>query len=153
MSESAGQVSRVRYSPGGGAGHVVTSSKSTGGKLFISDLTEKPGGGPPLHVHSREDELFIVLDGEVTLWSDGVVSKASAGMSVFLPRNIPHTFKNCSDRSMRMLVICTPGDIEKFFDYGMPLSDGSAPPDAVLIERIAALAPQYGITILGASPL
>ena len=143
----------VRYSPGGGQMHVLTRCAQTGGKQFAMINVEPPGGGPPLHVHSREDELFFVIEGEVTLWVNGQVSKATAGMALFLPRGVPHTFRNRSDRQLRLLIVCTPGDIEPFFDYGLPLDGGALPSDAVLIERIATLAPRFGITILGPSPL
>ncbi len=52
-----------------------------------------------------------------------------------------------------MLIVFTPGDIQGFFDYGKALANGSAPPDEVLMERIAALGPVYGVEILGPSPL
>jgi hypothetical protein len=51
-----------------------------------------------------------------------------------------------------MLVLFTPGQIEAFFDYGLPV-DGQRPPDDRLVERILALAPQFGIEVLGPSPL
>lgn len=76
-----------------------------------------------------------------------------AGETAFIPRGTPHCFKNCSDRTARVLVMFTPGGIEGFFDYGEPMPDGSVPSDAWLIERIGALAPHYGLELLGPSPL
>jgi uncharacterized cupin superfamily protein len=49
------------------------------------------GTGSPLHVHSREDEWFYVIDGELTLWVDGETIVAPAGSFVFGPKGIPHT--------------------------------------------------------------
>ncbi len=52
-----------------------------------------------------------------------------------------------------MLILFTPDDIEGFVDYGRSLADDSAPSDEMLIEKIAALGPVYGIELLGPSPL
>jgi uncharacterized cupin superfamily protein len=84
---------------------------------------------------------------------DGKRVTLKAGESIFAPRNVPHCFKNCSSKPAKYLVVCTPGDIEAFFDYGMPLASGGVPTDGQLFERIMALAPQFGLQLVGPSPL
>jgi quercetin dioxygenase-like cupin family protein len=145
----------VRFGPGGGNYRIVTQAAETGGLLFAMEVTELPGGGPPLHVHSAEDEYFTVLDGEFTFHLDGQARTVGAGGAVFAPRGIPHAFKNCSDRSARMLAIATPGQIGAFFDYGLGVGpDGrERPSDELMIQRIMQLAPQFGLRVLGPSPL
>lgn len=145
----------LRFGPGGGTYRIVTRAAETGGLLFALDVNEPPGGGPPLHVHGDEDEYFAVLEGEGTFYLDGQVRTVGAGGAVFGPRGVPHTFKNCSDRPLRMLVVCTPGKIELFFDYGLPVGPhgNERPSDEHLIGRIMQLAPEYGLQILGPSPL
>ena len=88
-----------------------------------------------------------------TLIINGKISTARAGESAFVPRDAPHCFKNCSARPARVLVVFTPGDIEGFFDYGLPNNDGSVPSDEHLIEKIGAYAPGFGLEILGPSPI
>ena len=80
---------------------------------------------------------------------------SNPGAVVYGPRNIAHTFKNCSDRKARMMALVTPAAAEGFFrGFGEPLPGTSLPPsEEVMIERIMKLAPQYGIEILGPSPL
>ena len=131
---------------------VVTTAKDTGGRFFGFIATEPPGGGPPLHTHDSEDELFVVLEGEFTFTIGGCVTKAGPGGSAVAPRGVAHCFKNCSDDRARMLIAFTPGGIEGFFDYGMPMN-GTAPSDEYLIKRIVELGPQFGVTLLGPSPL
>ena len=145
----------LRFGPGGGTYRIVTSAAETSGLLFALDVNELPGGGPPLHVHGDEDEYFAVLEGEGTFYLDGQVRTVGAGGAVFGPRGVPHTFKNCSDRPLRMLVVCTPGKIERFFDYGLPVGPqgNERPSDEHLIGRIMQLAPECGLQILGPSPL
>ena len=80
------------------------------------------------------------------------MTAVTAGGSTFVPRGVPHCFKNCSIRDARMLVLFTPGQVEGFFDYGLPVN-GQRPSDDRLIERILDLAPRFGIEVLGPSPL
>jgi quercetin dioxygenase-like cupin family protein len=143
----------MRHGPGGGIYRFVITALQTGSTVFAFEATEPPGGGPPLHIHTREEEFFFVLEGEFTFWLDGQVAKRSAGEAAFVPRGMPHCFRNCSDKPARMLILFTPGGIEGFFEYGTPLADGSAPPDNLLLERIAALGPAHGLEVLGPSPL
>ena len=142
----------VRFGPGGGTYRVVTTAPETTGRHFAFEAAEPPGGGPPLHTHAAEDEYFAVLDGEFTFYIDGCVTTVKAGGSAFVPHGMPHCFKNCTTRDARMLIVFTPGQIEGFFDYGLPV-DGQRPSDDRLIERILEMAPRFGIEVLGPSPL
>ena len=142
----------VRFGPGGGLYEIVMTGKDTGGRFFGFIAIEPPGGGPPLHAHDSEDELFVVLEGEFTFAIGGHVTKVGPGGSAFAARGVAHCFKNCSKDRARMLVAFTPGSIEGFFDYGLPVN-GTAPSDEHLIQRIGELGPQYGLTLLGPAPL
>ena len=143
---------QVRFGPGGGIYRVVTTAQETTGRHFAFEAAEPPGGGPPLHTHAAEDEYFVVLDGAFTFYIDGCVTTVTAGGSAFVPHGVPHCFKNCTTRDARMLIVFTPGQIEGFFDYGLPV-DGQRPSDDRLIERILEMAPRFGIEVLGPSPL
>ena len=153
MPDTIDRLGQIRHGPGGAVYRIVATCNGTGRCHFAIEGTEPPGGGPPLHQHSREDEWFFVLSGELTLWADGKISTISTGGSAFAARNIPHTFKNRSKQPLQYLVLATPGDIEPFFDFGLPLANGSAPSDQQLIENIMAQAGKFGIEILGPSPL
>jgi len=146
------QEQRERFGPGGGIYRILMRAEETSGRHFGVEAIEPPGGGPPLHTHANEDEHFTVVEGEMTFYIDGRVETVAAGGSAFVPRGVPHCFKNRSSRQARVLVLFTPGDIEGFFDYGLPV-DGMRPPDARLIDRIAELGPHYGLELLGPSPL
>jgi quercetin dioxygenase-like cupin family protein len=147
------RLGQLRYGPHGGRHRIIATGDSTRGTYFAMEVVEGPGGGTPLHCHSREDEFFHVIEGQLTLFADGQTVRLSAGQSIFAPRGIPHAFKNCSTGPVKFLVFCTPPDIEEFFDYGLPLASGGAPPDEQMMQRIMMLAPKFGIEILGPSPL
>jgi len=146
-------MSNMRYGSGGGIYRIVTTTAQTGGIHFAFDCTEKPGGGPPLHIHETEEEYFFVTEGEFTFFIDGKITKAKAGESAFVPRGMVHCFKNCTNQDARMLVLFTPGNIEGYFDFGLPLEDGSIPSEACLIERINAIGPKFNVVqVEGPSP-
>ena len=152
MSTAVAVDQHIRYGPGGGVYRIVTTAADTNGRIFAFEAFEPPGGGPPLHIHGNEDEYFLVLEGEISVFVAGRVVVARAGQSAFVPRGAAHCFRNTSDRDARLLVLFTPGAIEGFFDYGLPV-DGRSPGDAQLLARLAELAPQYALEVLGPSPL
>lgn len=123
----------------------------TGGGMAMVHATLPHAPGPPPHVHTREDEVFYVLDGEITVMLDGQVSKAGPGSTVMLPRNVKHTFWNESGETAHMLIHSTPSGLEEFFaEAGAPVADDdTGPPEmtAEMIERLYATAEKYGIII------
>jgi mannose-6-phosphate isomerase-like protein (cupin superfamily) len=153
MPAPASRLGQHRYGPGGGRYRIIATADSTRNSFFALEILEPPGAGTPLHRHSREDEFFHVLEGELTVFVDGKTVILTAGQSLFAPRDIPHCFKNCTSRPVKYLCFCTPPDIEPFFDYGLPLPSGGAPSDEQMIQKAVALAPQFGIEMLGPSPL
>jgi len=78
--------------------------EETNGKYALWEALVPPGGGPPRHVHSREEEGFYVLEGEITFFLGDQRLIASAGMFANMPVGTPHSFKNESDRPARMLI-------------------------------------------------
>jgi hypothetical protein len=44
---------------------IKTSAQLTGGAYGLVEASVPPGSGPPPHVHTREDEAFYVLDGQL----------------------------------------------------------------------------------------
>ena len=109
-----------------------------------------PGGGPPPHVHSREDEGFYILEGEITFTINGEWVVATAGMFANLPVGTPHSFKNESSKPAKMLISVAPAGLEQmFFEVGVPLAQGETalPPTKEEIEKLLAVAPKYGVEI------
>src|SRR5579862_8106904 len=70
------------------------SSASTQGAYCAFEFVTLPGEGVPLHVHSREDEVYYILDGAFEIQCGGKVFKAEFGAMAVLPRNVPHAFRN-----------------------------------------------------------
>src|SRR5919201_2706303 len=83
------------FSAAGGVYRVLASVEETGGAYALSEIRVSPGNGPPPHVHSRDDEAFFVLEGEINFQIGDETIVANPGSFLQVPRNIPHTFKNC----------------------------------------------------------
>src|SRR5947209_5108561 len=130
----------------------LATGEDTNGKYALLEALVGPGGGPPPHVHSREEEGFYVLEGEITFTVNGERVVATAGTFANMPVGTPHSFKNETDRPARMLISVAPAGLEQmFFEFGVPLPEGSTtalPPTKEEIEKLLAVAPRYGIEIM-----
>ena len=129
----------------------LATGEDTSGKYALFEALVSPGGGPPPHVHSREEEGFYVLEGEITFFVDDQRFVAGAGMFANMPVGTPHSFRNEGGKPARMLISLAPAGLEKmFFEVGVPVPPGAttaAPPAQEEIERLLAAAPRYGIEI------
>ncbi len=88
---------------------IRVKSSGASDQLFYADHPVPVGYQVPLHVHLDEDELFYILEGELTLLSREGESTAGPGTFIHLPHGVPHGFANRSGAPVRMLVIATPG--------------------------------------------
>lgn len=127
----------------------LATSEDTNGKYALLEAIVPPGGGPPPHVHSREEEGFYVLEGEITFHIGDKRLVAGPGMFANIPVGTPHSFKNESSKPAKMLISVAPAGLEKmFFEFGVPLPEGATtalPPTKEEIEKLLAVAPKYGI--------
>jgi quercetin dioxygenase-like cupin family protein len=125
--------------------------EDTNGRYALWEAVVSPGGGPPPHVHSREEEGFYVLEGEITFLAREQTLVAGPGTFVNMPVGMRHAFKNESSRPARMLISVAPAGLEQmFFEVGQPVPAGARtvpPPTREEIERLLAVAPRYGIAI------
>ena len=72
----------------------LATGEDTNGKYAMWEAIVPPGGGPPPHVHSREEEGFYILEGEITFTMNGERVVATAGMFANMPVGTPHSFRN-----------------------------------------------------------
>lgn len=124
---------------------ITVATSDSAGIVGVFESVTPAGEGPPVHIHNNEDEVIHIIDGEFELWLDGQVSRAGPGMSVFLPRGIPHTFRVVGDRPGRILAIATPGGFENFFveasERDLRIPDN--------MPELMELAERYGLQFVG----
>jgi uncharacterized cupin superfamily protein len=116
--------------------------KLNGGGVFVAENVVPAGCGAPLHVHDTEDEIFSILEGELTLISEAGEAKARQGDTVWLPRGVPHGFRNATEQTVRALIFANPGAriAEMFQLLDRACSDGPVVP-----EQIGAICAEHGV--------
>jgi quercetin dioxygenase-like cupin family protein len=130
---------------------IKARAEDTGGALGVLEGSFfEEGYGPPIHVHSREDEVMYVLDGQIRFRVGDDEFVADPGTWVWQPRGVPHSFRVESEGA-RALVIFMPGGIERMFeDGGVPAGESAGPPQQEYdLEAAAALAKRYGFEVVG----
>jgi quercetin dioxygenase-like cupin family protein len=139
---------RTYWGPGDLYTFLVTGAES-GGAYFAMEALVPTGGGPPLHIHTNENETFYVLEGQCTFQLGDETIVAGPGDFVNIPRQAVHCFRNDGADPVRMILTFTPAGIEKFFEETLePAVDPTQPPpdnSAVVAARYAAVAPRYGM--------
>jgi quercetin dioxygenase-like cupin family protein len=116
----------------------ITGAMTNGATATIVQ-TSAPGGGPPPHIHTREDETLTILEGEYEFFFDGAWHPGSIGVPVFCPRGQAHTFRNVGKTSGKMLATVAPAGLEDFFDHLVGLSP------AMDMPRIQQVFDDYGL--------
>jgi mannose-6-phosphate isomerase-like protein (cupin superfamily) len=135
----------------GGLMEIKARAEDSGGALGVLEgRFPYQGYGPPLHVHSREDEVMYVLEGQIRFRVGDHEFVAAPGTCVWQPRGVPHTF-SVESESARALVIFTPGGLERMFeDGGVPAGESAEPPQQELDPVAAvALAKRFGFEVVG----
>ena len=128
----------------------LAETEDTNGAFLLVQGTLVPGTEPPPHVHSREYELFYVLDGEFDVY---VGEEVFTGQCVFLPKLKPHAVIIRSPR-IRLLTLVTPAGLEKVFrDMSKPAKKLEAPSEALTysqadLNQTVKRFTEYGVRIL-----
>jgi quercetin dioxygenase-like cupin family protein len=130
----------------GGQFAVLLDSAATDGQLTVGRFSVARGEAPPYHMHTREDEIFMLIKGTALLWSDDQEMELSEGGVVYLPK---HGYRITSDTA-DLLMICTPGGIEGMFRHaGRDMSTARPEGFEISKDRMAEAADMYGQIILG----
>jgi quercetin dioxygenase-like cupin family protein len=141
---------RAFWGPGDHYTFLVTGEES-GGAYFAMEALVPPGGGPPPHIHTREDETFYVLEGDLEFVLGERTIVAGPGDFVNVPRGTVHRFQNTGTETARIILTFTPAGIEHWFEETLERAPNEARAEDVPdnIEEVAArydaAAPRYGI--------
>lgn len=137
--------------------------EETGGAFAVVEHPVLPKTLIPPHVHEREDELSLVLEGTFGIRIGNEVMEARPGAYVFKPRGVPHTWWNAGSKTARLVELIWPAGFEHFFEeLGAAFeAAGGAPPDPeilkelsdryrtpYLMEWVPELEEKYGVSVL-----
>ena len=110
---------------------VLSAGDETGGIVGALDERCAHGIRAPMHVHDDADEIFYVLEGNLTFFVGEQRIEAASGAFVYLPRFVHHGFQ-CNSTEARVFNFVTPAGFEQFIlDEGKPAryDDGPIPDD------------------------
>jgi mannose-6-phosphate isomerase-like protein (cupin superfamily) len=124
--------------PVGGPTRILARAETTNGGFTALENEIGAAQGPPEHVHVREDEMYVVLEGTIRFKADGRYFEAPAGAFMFIPRGTPHSFLNVGEGAARLLVMFAPAGMERFFEGHAALPPG--PPDPEAYRQVARAA-------------
>ena len=130
--------------PGSDVFHRVKSG-DTNGVFSTVEIVTQPGQGVKVHVHTHEDELVYVIEGEIEVTLGEQKMKATAGVLALLPRGIPHGFSNIGSQPSRILDVIMPGNFDNYFVELHNLYNGANKADEA---KLAALAAKFDIRYL-----
>ena len=121
---------------------IRVSAKDTHGLYSLVEIVSNPGDGTPMHVHEREDEHIVVLEGTVRIAYGDKVFDSKAGDVVTLRKGIPHAWGNRSSAQLRIAMLCFPGGVEEILNLI---------PKATLAD-VPALAERFHVRNIGPTP-
>ena len=129
---------------------IKARAADTDGAVGLVEATFYRGFGPPLHVHTREDEGLYVLEGQIRFRQGDDELVAGPGTWIWGPRGVPHAFRVESE-SARALVVVTPAGFERMFEEGgVPAAESTDPPAQEYDPDAArAMATRFGFEVVG----
>lgn len=139
----------------GALAHLRAGAAETGGRWAMVDQIAERGYSVPLHIHNREAETLLVIDGTVRVVCGDAEYLLSAGGLTILPMGRSHAFVVTSPTA-RILALTEPAGFEEFVaEVGTPRTGPSLPPEPAAppdFAALAAVAARYGIEIVGPPP-
>jgi quercetin dioxygenase-like cupin family protein len=137
---------------------ILSTGPQSGGEMAGVECIVQRGLEPPPHVHTREDEAVLVMEGDVEFTIGRKRVRPARGEWVFLPRGIRHSFSLRSEHA-QMLMMYTPSGIEMFFEVlSEPAEDQVIPASSLSydnmfdLEYIMHVGRQFGVRYCPAKP-
>jgi quercetin dioxygenase-like cupin family protein len=131
---------------------VKAAGEDTGGVLTVIEADLAPhSSGTPLHINTREDENYYVIEGTLTFQIGERTLEAPAGTFVHIPKGVVHTHWNATAAPVRLVGFPAPAGFETFFaDLAEVMASMPAgPPD---MSRVAPVYEKYGLEVVGPPP-
>ncbi|MGC3944379.1 MAG: cupin domain-containing protein [Chryseolinea sp.] len=132
----------------------LARGNETNGRHALIRISVQQGAEPPAHTHSREDESYYVLEGSVryNIGEDEIT--VHAGEYVYLPKDLPHSFKILTAKAELLMWISPAGLDTWFWDNSVPAPDGNplpqlqGPPPPELIQHFVTSLQTYGVEMI-----
>jgi len=118
---------------------------ATNGSYSVTEIVASPGDSTPVHLHEKEEEHFLIVEGTVRFVYGDKTFDATTGTMVTCNRGIPHAWGNATDAPIRMMVTASPGGCEEALRM---IAEGGDQVDVLAIAEAFSIRP-LGPPILG----
>jgi quercetin 2,3-dioxygenase len=126
---------------------LLGAPETDGAAMIGSGVLPPHTAGPPLHVHSHEDEAFYVCSGVMTAQFGDQQLELRAGEVIWLPRRIPHAFANLTDEPTSIVSLIVPGALSEMFrEQDAYLRRVEGEPDPAVLAQISS---RFGVELVG----
>ena len=157
-----GRAPSIKYQPRSkrfyfdvGMGSLCLSGTDTGGAYCLLEVSAAPGVSVPRHTHTREDESYYILSGELEVVVGEKAFVLKAGDTLMAPRDIPHQLRNPGSTENHFLLVFSPSGFEEFvMATAIPAPDNAAAPTerqlqvedpSIAVQKVHKLATEYGL--------
>ncbi len=129
----------------GGAYRVLVPGTQTNDSYAIIEMSVPPGAGPVPHEHPDFEEIFFVLEGQLTFYTQEGSTLVQKGDTVVIPKGgMIHNFKNLADQHAKLLCTVIPAGLDQFFTEAAAYLE-TPPEDAAAIKQyMQMLSEKYG---------
>ncbi len=141
LPQDSSQVIR-RVSIGGHIAAIISDSSQSCGKFSCIGMQHPQDFSPPLHVHTKEDEFFLIRDGHYAFQVGEELREFKPGDLLLAPKGVPHSFR-CLSPQGSSFVFTVPGGFEDYF------STVSKLPTEGFKDRLLEVNRQFGIEFVG----
>ena len=134
---------RVVFGAGDEYRYLATGG-DTDGQYFLVEAIVPPGGGPPSHMQTREEEAFYILEGKLTFYGEkGQRVVAGPGAYLNIPKGAKHRFRNEEEHTAKILFFFAPAGIETMFDEFADVDDPEGDRQS-MIDALNVVGKKYG---------
>lgn len=92
----------------------LASADSPFGQAIV--MVDVPAGsGTPCVTHDKEEETYLILEGQLEMYTPKEAHLLNPGDLVHLPPQTPHGYRNTSDRPARFIAWTVGGPMDQFF--------------------------------------
>ncbi|MET3112522.1 quercetin dioxygenase-like cupin family protein [Pedobacter sp. CG_S7] len=93
----------------------ISGNDTNGDLAMFEQISHTQRRGAPLHIHHFQDEVFYVLEGAYYFQVGKEKYKLNSGDSIFLPRKVPHSWVQASEKGKLSVIFQPAGKMESFF--------------------------------------
>ncbi|MFD1277824.1 cupin domain-containing protein [Streptomyces kaempferi] len=120
----------------GGQARILLPGTATDNRLSLMEFADPIGHAPPHHIHEDEEEVWFVLDGEVTFFVGDQRHDLVPGQVAYGPRGVPHSYLVRSPEGARIAALFSPARIEEYFrSNGTPVAEAATSHRSSISER------------------